>query len=323
MNHNKISLKTAIIAFWLAIVPFTLHADYLMGDVDGDERVSIADVTRLTDYLISQDANLINFTIADVDDDGQVSIADVTTLLDLLLSGRNIEVIEVTSAVTIRMVKVSGGSFWMGTDMDQAGEASQWELLSHKVTVSDFSIGETEVTQELWQAVMGSNPSRFTGNAQHPVEGVTWNDCQQFIAKLRQMTGKDFRLPTEAEWEFAASGGGKSKGYKFAGSNDANRVAWWGYNTGRGDCSTHPVAKLIPNELGIHDMSGNVWEWCQDWFAPYSSDEQTNPAGPETGNSKVFRGGCWSGDSKNCRVTERFYFAPTLHGDLIGLRLAL
>ena len=151
MNHNKISLKTAIIAFWLAIVPFTLHADYLMGDVDGDERVSIADVTRLTDYLISQDANLINFTIADVDDDGQVSIADVTTLLDLLLSGRNIEVIEVTSAVTIRMVKVSGGSFWMGTDMDQVGEASQWELPSHKVTVSDFSIGETEVTQELWQ----------------------------------------------------------------------------------------------------------------------------------------------------------------------------
>lgn len=323
MNHSQILLKTAIIAFWFALAPFTLHADYLEGDVDGDERVSIADVTRLTDYMLSQDPNLINFNIADVDADGQVSIADVTKLIDILLSGRTIEIIDVTPNVTIRLVKVSGGSFWMGADMEQAGEASQWEQPSHKVTIADFSIGETEVTQELWQAVMGSNPSRFAGNAQHPVEGVTWNDCQQFIAKLRQMTGKSFRLPTEAEWEFAARGGTKSKRYKFAGSNDASRVAWWGYNIGNGDCSTHPVAELMPNELGIHDMSGNVWEWCQDWFAPYGSDEQTNPAGPETGTCKVFRGGCWSCDSKYCRVTERFYFAPTLHGDLIGLRLAL
>ena len=169
--------------------------------------------------------------------------------------------------VNIEMVKVEGGTFDMGATKEQE-EPWDSEKPVHKVTLSSFSIAKTEVTQELWQAVMGNNPSYFKGS-NLPVEVVSWNDCQEFIRKLNAMTGYNFRLPTEAEWEFAARGGNKSQHYQYSGSNDVGSVAWYGDNSGG---KTHPVATKAPNELGIYDMSGNVWEWCEDWYGSYSSN---------------------------------------------------
>ena len=157
--------------------------------------------------------------------------------------------------VTFKMIRVEGGTFQMGSVDGQDDEKPV-----HEVTLSSFSIGETEVTQELWEAVMGENPSFFKGS-KRPVEEVSWNDCQMFIDKLNELTGKTFRLPTEAEWEFAARGGNQSKGYTYSGSNTLGNVAWFGDASDNG---THDVAMNFPNELGIYDMSGNVYEWCQD-----------------------------------------------------------
>jgi formylglycine-generating enzyme required for sulfatase activity len=179
-------------------------------------------------------------------------------------------------------------------------------------------IGETEVTQELWQAVMGSNPSDFSGT-NLPVEQVSWNDCQTFITKLNELTGKTFRLPTEAEWEYAARGGNKSKGYKYAGSNTLGNVAWYTNNSSK----TNPVKQKQANELGLYDMSGNVWEWCQDGYGSYSSAAQTNPTGPTSVSSRVDRGGGWISDAGRCRVSFRAAGTPTIARNYLGMRLAL
>ena len=189
------------------------------------------------------------------------------------------------------------------------------------MTLSSFAIGQTEVTQELWQAVMGSNPSNFKG-AKLPVECVSWNDCQTFIEKLNQLTGKKFRLPTEAEWEYAARGGKNSKGYKYAGSNTIDDVAWYTNNSGS---QTHEVATKSPNELGLYDMSGNVWEWCQDWYGSsyYSNSPQTNPTGPSSGSSRVLRGGSWDLYARYCRVSIRGISSPGNRIYYYGLRLAM
>ena len=189
----------------------------------------------------------------------------------------------------------------------------------HSVTLSDYYIGETEVTQELWEAVMGSNPSRFKGS-QKPVEKVSWNDCKEFITKLNRLTGKNFRLPTEAEWEYAARGGNKSKGYKYSGSNTIGNVAWYRDNS---SSATHNVKTKSPNELGIYDMSGNVWEWCEDWKGGYSSGSQTNPAGPSTGSNRVLRGGSWYNFASSCRVSLRSCLGPGYGINYLGLRLCL
>ena len=194
------------------------------------------------------------------------------------------------------------------------------EKPTHSVTLTeDYYMGETEVTQELWEAVMGSNPSYFKGK-NLPVEQVTWNDCQQFINKLNEQTGKKFRLPTEAEWEFAARGGNKSKGYQYSGSDNLDDVAWYNENSGY---ETHPVKTKKANELGIYDMSGNVWEWCQDWFGDYSSGVQTNPTGPTTGSDRVFRGGSGGSPARNCRPSVRDLGAPGYSSYNLGLRLVL
>ena len=216
------------------------------------------------------------------------------------------------NGVSFKMIAVKGGTFQMGNDYYYA------EKPVHQVTLSDYYIGETEVTQELWTAVMGSNPSNFTGNMQRPVEQVSWDDCQTFISKLNQLTGKTFRLPTEAQWEYAARGGNKSKGYTYSGSNSIDEVAWYWYNSDR---MTHPVKTKVPNELGIYDMTGNVWEWCSDWYGDYSSAAQTDPTGPATGSSHVSRGGSWNFDATSCRVANRFS-TPPLSYDFLGLRLA-
>lgn len=222
------------------------------------------------------------------------------------------------NGIKYNMVWVDGGTFRMGATSEQGSEISD-EKPVHSVTLSGYYIGKTEVTQALWQAVMGSNPSYFEGD-DLPVEQVSWDDCQEFIRKLNSMTGQNFRLPTEAEWEFACRGGNNSRGYKYSGSNYIDNVAWYDGNSGD---KTHPVATKSPNELGIYDMSGNVWEWCADWYGDYSSGRQTNPKGPYDGSFRVNRGGCWFNYARNCRSSIRCDDYPTYRDDILGLRLAL
>jgi formylglycine-generating enzyme required for sulfatase activity len=225
------------------------------------------------------------------------------------------------NGVSFTMVAVEGGTFTMGATAEQGSEAHDDEYPTHSVTLSDFYIGETEVTQELWKAVMGSNPSYFSGT-NLPVERVSWNDCQTFITKLNQLTGQNFRLPTEAEWEYAARGGNKSKGYKYAGSNNLNDVAWYSDNSSG---QTHPIKQKQPNELGLYDMTGNVFEWCQDWYdsSYYSSSPKTNPTGPSTGSNRVTRGSSWDYIQSSPYVSNRYFSSPTFDSLNLGLRLAL
>ena len=221
--------------------------------------------------------------------------------------------------VKFKMIAVEGGTFTMGATSEQGSDANDSEKPTHSVTLSSYSIGETEVTQVLWQAVMGSNPSYFSGS-NRPVEQVSWNDCQDFISKLNAMTGENFRLPTEAEWEYAARGGNKSRGYKYAGSNSIDDVAWY---TSNSTSRTHDVATKQSNELGLFDMSGNVWEWCSDWYGNYSSSAQTNPTGPSSGYDRVLRGGSWGRSAWDCRTSFRSSYTPSNRGYSIGFRLAL
>jgi formylglycine-generating enzyme required for sulfatase activity len=238
------------------------------------------------------------------------------------------------NGVVFWMVKVEGGTFTMGATAEQGSVAQSNEKPAHQVTLSDFSIGQTEVTQELWLAVMGTNPSNFTSangysdNLKRPVEGVSWEDCQAFIKQLNFLTGMTFRLPTEAEWEFAARGGVKGKGCLYAGSNEIAEVAWF-WNTipsrssGKEGYGTQPVATKAPNELGIYDMTGNVWEWCNDKYGYYNANAQKNPKGPSSGAYRVYRGGCWDNDAAGCRVAYRYGSKPAGKEDFLGLRLAM
>ncbi len=218
------------------------------------------------------------------------------------------------NGVEFRMIKVVGGTFQMGKGSD--GWADRGPV--HNVTLSDYYIGETEVTQELWQAVMGSNPSNFKG-AKLPVETVSWEDCQTFIVRMMSLTGHTFRLPTEAEWEFAAKGGNLSEDYAYSGSNQVTDVAWYLNNS---QDKTHDVATKAPNELGLYDMSGNVFEYCQDWSAVYSSEDQTNPTGPSSGTERVRRGGSWRQTSA-CVCNVRNSISPSSKANDRGFRLAL
>ena len=243
--------------------------------------------------------------------------------------GQNQNVITISvKGVSFKMVRVQGGTFTMGATSEQGSDAESDEKPTHQVTLSTYMIGETEVTQALWQAVMGNNPSYFTGDSFRPVEKVSWNDCQEFIRKLNSMTGKTFRLPTEAEWEFAVRGGNKSRHTKYSGGASIDAVAWYWENAGaKGESSpdngTHPVAKKSPNELGLYDMTGNVREWCQDWYGDYSSSAQTNPKGASSGSLRVNRGGRWVSYAGGCRVSYRDGSSPGNRNDDLGLRLAL
>lgn len=215
------------------------------------------------------------------------------------------------------MVYVSGGSFMMGSD---DSDAYSDEKPVHRVTLSSYHIGKYEVTQDLWEAVMGSNPSHFKGS-RRPVEQVSWDDCQEFIRKLNSLTGQNFKLPTEAEWEFAARGGINSKGYKYSGSNYLDNVAW--YDDNNSEITTHDVGLKSPNELRIYDMSGNVYEWCSDWLGSYSSRSIIDPTGPSSGPHRVIRGGSYIDDHKIfIRVTARSC-NPGERSSIVGFRLCL
>ncbi len=274
------------------------------------------------------------------------------------------------NGVSFKMIHVQGGTFTMGATREQANDATDEEKPAHKVTLSSYYIGETEVTQQLWLAVMGSNPSHFApkttnasrceydsfvadakrlnakragtvriptrqewdaamtsggGSLKRPVEMVSWDDCQTFIRKLNQLTGRQFRLPTEAEWEFAARGGTKSQGYKYSGGNSIGTVAWYDENAhnNKDDNGTHNVKTKRANELGIYDMSGNVREWCQDWYGHYNSEAQNNPKGPSSGSYRVCRGGSWYSSAWTCPVSFRDSHSSYFRDDFLGLRLAL
>lgn len=222
------------------------------------------------------------------------------------------------NGVSFQMVEVRGGTFRMGATSEQVNDAKSDEKPVHQVTLNSYYIGKYEVTKELWLTVM-YNSSTSKGSRK-PVERVSWNDCQTFISKLNALTGKHFRLPTEAEWEFAARGGVKSMGYKYSGSNTSGDVAWFLDNSG---ADTHDVGTKSPNELGIYDMSGNVWEWCQDWYGNYSSSSQTNPTGPSNGKCRIYRGGSWGYNAVDCRSALRESDAPNESFMGIGLRLVL
>ena len=221
------------------------------------------------------------------------------------------------SATGMQMVFVKGGCYQMG---DTFGDGYANEKPVHEVCVNDFYIGKYEVTQGQWQRIMGNNPSYYKNCGDNcPVEQVSWNDIQQFIQRLNNQSGKQYRLPTEAEWEYAARSGGKSE--KYAGGNDVDAVAWYDGNSGR---ETHPVGQKQPNGLGLYDMSGNVWEWCSDWYGEkyYGQSFRDNPDGPSSGSYRVLRGGSWGDDPWGVRVANRGRYVPVDRFYNIGFRLA-
>jgi formylglycine-generating enzyme required for sulfatase activity len=214
-----------------------------------------------------------------------------------------------------KFVKVNGGTFNRGSDF-----GNNIEKPIHPVTLKSFFIGETEVTQSVWEEIMGVDPS-FNYNCDNcPVENVSWLDIQEFLKKINEKQSTViYRLPTEAEWEYAARGGANGSDFLFAGSSGINAVGWYRENSNR---KSQPVKSKSPNALGLYDMSGNVWEWVQDWFNFYKADALTNPSGPLNGSSKLYRGGSFDDISDDCRVTYRYGNPPASRFNNLGFRLA-
>lgn len=235
--------------------------------------------------------------------------------------------IEISGTNYGKMIYVQGGTFRMGSDH------FEWSLPIHDVTVDSFYIAETQVTQRLWKAVTGNNPSDqnygYGIGDNLPVNNVSWNDVKNvFLPELNRLTGLKFRLPTESEWEFAARGGNQSKGCTYSGSNRSADVGWSERNARQpetgGLYGVHQVAQKRPNELGIYDMSGNVWEWCEDFFAPsYPPQHVINPTGPAEGTSRVWRGGSYHNNAVNLRVGHRCGNPPDYRAAFVGVRLAV
>jgi len=314
-----------------------------LGKQFGVQFVCVADVTKVLDsYLVS--ARIINVETATVDKMGKAyshlespeALADVSERVVTSMFGDGITDVE--------MVFVKGGTFVMGCT-GESNDCYPMERPTQKVTVDDFYIGKYEVTQKLWKHVMGGSRSLHGGDDMLPIFGETWNDVQIFIARLSAITGKSYRLPTEAEWEYAARGGAASRGYKYAGSNNIEDVAWYYVNSGNRTLSdyttetvdkdnfvktvisnenrAHVVGTKQPNELGIHDMSGNVYEWVSDWHDHYSYHDKINPKGPSSGTKRVYRGGNYSSNSRTCRVFLRLGGEPDRKNMPPGFRLAL
>ena len=239
-------------------------------------------------------------------------LIDILGFDDVVVEAKRGEAfVETAKGINLKMIYVEGGTFAMGSN---SGESDEKPI--HNVTLDSYYIGETEITQAQWRAVMGSNPSEYKGD-NRPVENVSWNDAQEFCERLSELTGKRYVLPTEAQWEYAARGGNQSKGYTYSGSNNIDEVAVyddWSSNHSN-------VKSKKPNELGIYDMSGNVWEWCSDWYGSYSSSSETNPQGPNSGYLRVLRGGSWFYYASYCRVAIRYNNIPSYTYDNFGFRV--
>jgi serine/threonine protein kinase len=286
-------------------------------------------IQSVSDLKIDEsDATIMDITVKD--DDSKSLNDQSNIIIDNSQPPKKID------ELGIEFIWVEEGSFDMGSSKGEAGRMGG-ELL-HSVSLSGYYMAIYPVTQAQWAMVMGSNPSYYSENGtDRPVEMVSWNDCELFIEKINKQLGSNYRLPTEAEWEFAARGGLKSRGYKYSGSNIIDEVAWyegnscveiekstfWGLAKWKEiQClGTHRVGQKKPNELGIYDMSGNVWEWCADWYGDYPTSAQTNPKGPSRGSYRVLRGGSWRGDAQNCRSAGRTCNTPGFRYDLMGFRL--
>lgn len=240
-------------------------------------------------------------------------------VLNLNLNAQVMTKNEIGQYVDAQMVRVEGGAFSMGCPWSEGENCEDDERPVQKITLAGFAIAKVEVTQRLWQSLMDNNPSYFPSCPECPVEQVSFEDVKLFIERLNHLSGKSYRLPTEGEWEFAARGGSKSNSSKFSGSNEVNQIGWFWDNSSN---ATHPVAQKLPNELGLFDMSGNVWEWCQDWYAAYTSKPLSNPTGPSSGNYRVIRGGAWNYHEGGCRNSCRYSFFPDKRGMSLGFRLA-
>ncbi len=241
----------------------------------------------------------------------------LTKYLDSAKSSVSQNYTETDLGINMKMVYVAGGSFMMGATLEQGWDVKADEIPVHQVNLSGYYIGAFEVTQGQWKKVMGSNPSYFRKGDNYPVESVTRDEAQAFCRKLSRRTGKKYILPTEAQWEYAARGGNKNEETKYSGSNNIDLVAWHEGNSG---ASTHPVGMKRPNVLGLYDMSGNVCEWCSDWYGEYSEASQTNPMGPVGDCNQVMRGNGWRFDVEDCRVSSRSYATPGRYRD-VGFRV--
>lgn len=320
---KKVKFKWLFIALAMLAVQRASAFDF---DLNGDGKLDMLDYEVLSGIIV--DKNLSYDAKYDVDGNGTIDAVDANLLVREASRVRTFTV----NGVSFRMIMVEKGTFSMGATADQGADANAYSKPVHKVTLTkNFFMLETEVTQALWKAVMGEeeNPSSFAGNDNLPVENVSWNNCQSFIQALNNIVNEQidnpdlavhFRLPTEAEWEYAARGGKYSASYRYSGSNTVGDVAWCGYETGY---MTHAVAQKQKNELGLYDMSGNVWEWCNDWFGSYKSSDQTDPQGATSGSGKIIRGGAWSGEEDYCRVSYRSLYSPGSRSSDIGFRLAL
>ena len=306
---------------------FNIIADDIYGDVNNDDEVNIADINSVIDAILNGDNN----GFVDVNNDNEVNIADVNSIINMILGGTPptsalVDEWFTVNGVTFRMIKVIGGTFTMGATSEQGNDAESDEKPAHQVTLSDYYISETEVTQKLWKAVMGNNPSFNKYSADCPVENIPYGDTGEFLDRLYWLTGKSFRLPTEAEWEYAARGGNRSKGYKYAGSNNIDEVANYHIDN---DAKTLGVASKAPNELGIYDMSGNVYEPCRDNYSSnyYSESPTINPTGPKEWEGdilpRVYRGGCFQDSARPCRVSNRDSWPKTTVTRYFGLRLVM
>ena len=298
-------------------------ASRIHGDVNGDGYANITDVTELINLLLQDGINPQIQSRADINVDGVVNISDVIVLINQILDDHVLtpetETITV-NGVSFTMVHVEGGTFLMGAIPEEYVYARRNESPAHNVTLSGYYIGQTEVTWELWNAVMESEVQDYSMDPQCPVVKVNLFDCARFVDKLTELTGKVFRMPTEAEWEYAARGGSNGLRYRFAGSDDIDEVGWCLENSGG---MVHHVAGKMPNPLGLYDMTGNVNEWCQDWYGGYTYDAQVNPVGPESGYITIIRGGAYDISFEGCHVTFRHYDYPTERQEDLGFRIVM
>ncbi len=231
----------------------------------------------------------------------------------------SVDVKDAVWEIVTSMVYVNGGTFSMGSE----NTVYPNEHPVHNVTLSDYYLAKVTITQKQWDAIMGENSlwsENYGKGDNYPANFISYEQAKQFIKRLNDYSGLKFRLPTEAEWEYAACGGQQSQGYSYSGSNDANMVAW---HRGNANGAMHPVAKRVPNELGLYDMSGNVWEWCSDWYGIYPTESVTNPTGPATGSKRVVRGGSFTYDAEFSRCKTRNYLPETNQSLAVGLRLAI